>query len=150
MILNVNLTSLDAIFGLGNLSCCIRPNLVSSLWLMWIVRAYLSLRLATWYVWRVSSFKFKTSEEIKRSIESARSDLFDQLNYCKNCFLCVRHNGRHLFGTGYHFQIFRSQVTTRKKVNYTPCLVSFRPWYDDFRRESHSECWKSRRVQTGG
>ena len=36
-------------------------------------------------------------------------------------FLCVCHNGQQRFGTGYHFKIFRSQVPTRKKVNFTPC-----------------------------
>ena len=30
----------------------------------------------------VNSFEFKMSEEINRSTESDRSDLFDQLNYC--------------------------------------------------------------------
>jgi len=39
------------------------------------------LRL-TWYVRRVSSFELEMSEEINRSVESDRSDLFDQLNYC--------------------------------------------------------------------
>ena len=35
--------------------------------------------------------------------------------------LCVCH-GHHLFGIGYHFKIFRSQVATgKKKVNFTPC-----------------------------
>ena len=36
----------------------------------------------TRYVCRVSSFEFKRSEEINRSVDSDRSDLFDQLNYC--------------------------------------------------------------------
>ena len=31
---------------------------------------------------RVNSFKFKMSEEINRSVESDRGDLFDLLNYC--------------------------------------------------------------------
>ena len=30
----------------------------------------------------MSSFEFKRSEEINQSVESDRSDLFDQLNYC--------------------------------------------------------------------
>ena len=33
----------------------------------------------------------------------------------KVLFLCVSHNGHQLFGIGYHFYKFRSQVTTRKK-----------------------------------
>ena len=39
----------------------------------------------------------------------------------KNCFSCVCHNGHQLFGIGFHFKIFRSQVATEKKVNFTPC-----------------------------
>ena len=38
----------------------------------------------------------------------------------KNC-LCVCHNDHQLFGIGYHFKIFRSQVASGKKVNFTPC-----------------------------
>ena len=33
----------------------------------------------------------------------------------KSVFLCVCHNGHQLFGIGYHFKIFRSQVATGKK-----------------------------------
>ena len=39
----------------------------------------------------------------------------------RNC-LCVCHNDHQLFGIGYHFKIFRSQVATGKKVNFTPCF----------------------------
>ena len=39
----------------------------------------------------------------------------------KNC-LCVCHNDHQRFGIGYHFKIFRSQVATGKKVNFTPWL----------------------------
>ena len=35
----------------------------------------------------VSSFEFKISEEINQSVESDRSDLFDQLNYCDSTSL---------------------------------------------------------------
>ena len=30
-------------------------------------------------------------------------------------FVCVCHNGHQLFGIGYHFKMFRSQVATGKK-----------------------------------
>ena len=39
----------------------------------------------------------------------------------KNC-LCVCHNDHQLFGIGYHFKIFRSQVASGKKVNFTPWI----------------------------
>ena len=35
----------------------------------------------------MSSFEFKMNEEINRSVESDRSDLFDQLNYCDSTSL---------------------------------------------------------------
>ena len=37
----------------------------------------------------------------------------------KNC-LCVCHNDHQLFGIGYHFKIFRSQVATGKKLILHP------------------------------
>ena len=40
-------------------------------------------------------------------------------------FWCVCHNGHQLFGMGYHFKIFRSQVATGK--NFTPCRGVFLP-----------------------
>ena len=33
----------------------------------------------------------------------------------------MSHNGHQLFGIGYHFNKFDSQVATEKKVNFTPC-----------------------------
>ena len=63
MIPNVSLSSLDAILDIGNLSRCFWPILVSSF--LW---AYFSSCLTTWYVFCVSLFEFKMSEEINRSV----------------------------------------------------------------------------------
>ena len=42
----------------------------------------------------------------------------------EKCFLCVCHNGHRLFGIGYNFKIFRSQVATgKKKLILRPVII---------------------------
>ena len=36
--------------------------------------------------------------------------------------VCVCHTDHQLFVIDYHLKIFRSQVATGKKVNFTPCI----------------------------
>jgi len=42
-------------------------------------------------------------------------------------------NGDQLLGIGYHFKIFRSQVATRKKVNFKPCSSSKRSFSSHYK-----------------
>ena len=78
-----------------------------------------------------SAAKFLVKPDSKRSTRTISNinllsldtilDLGNLSQSVESAFLCVSHNGHQLFGIGYHFNIFRSQLATRKKVNFTPC-----------------------------
>jgi len=46
----------------------------------------------------------------------------------------ILRNGDQLLGIGYHFKIFRSQVATRKKVNFPPCMHGHKSFKTLFQR----------------